>query len=158
MLRECSISAVSKYLRLSWDEADHIEEGALSKITCASMDMWQPYINAVESHVPGGMRTITHDPFHVIKKLNEAVDKDWYRDAMRSKLDPVKAVARMIHKRRDQVLNFFIHRVTNACSEGINSTIQALIKRANGYRKRERLKRDLLFHMGGLDLYPAINQ
>ncbi len=30
------------------------------------------------------------------------------------------------------------------------------VKRANGYRNRERLKRDLYFHLGGLNLYPAI--
>jgi transposase len=84
----------------------------------------------------------------------ESLFTEWYRDAMHSKLEPVKRVARMLKAHLPQVLNFFIHRVTNAYSEGINSIIQALIKRANGYRSRERLKRDLLFHLGGLDLYP----
>lgn len=88
----------------------------------------------------------------------EAMFSDWHRDAMRSRLEPVKRVARMLKNHLDQVLNFFIHRVTNAYSEGINSTIQALIKRANGYRSRKRLKRDLLFHLGGLDLYPTMAQ
>ena len=88
----------------------------------------------------------------------EAFFKDWYRDAMRSKLEPVKKVARMLKDHLVQVLNFFIHRITNAYAEGCNSTIQALIKRANGYRRRERLKRDLFFHMGGLDLYPDLVQ
>jgi transposase len=88
----------------------------------------------------------------------EALFNDWHRDAMRSKLEPVKRVARMLKNHLPQVLNYFIHRVTNAYSEGINSIIQALIKRANGYRSRERLKRDLFFHLGGLDLYPLISQ
>lgn len=88
----------------------------------------------------------------------EAMFNDWYRDAMRSKLEPVKKVARMIKAHLVQVLNVFIHRVTNAYSEGMNSIIQGLIKRANGYRKRERLKRDILFHLGGLDLYPEFVQ
>lgn len=82
---------------------------------------------------------------------------DWYRDAMRSRLEPVRKVAGMIRGHLGQVLNFFVHRVTNAYSEGINSMIQALVKRANGYRNRERLKRDLYFHLGGLNLYPAIH-
>lgn len=86
----------------------------------------------------------------------EAFFKDWYASAIRSKLEPVKKVARMIKEHLPQVLNFFIHRVTNAFSEGINSMIQELVKRANGYRNRERLKRDLYFHLGGLDLYPVI--
>jgi transposase len=206
------------------------DEDALEQIHCVSMDMWKPYINSVEQNLPAGKAAISHDPFHLIKNMNEAVDqvrrqevalltreqaeplkgtrymwlygfenlppkwgkrikefkqsqmktarawrlketlrgmyqcktwaqaeaffKDWNRDAMRSKLDPVKKVAKMIKAHLVQVLNFFIHRVTNAYSEGFNSTIQALIKRANGYRSRERLKRDLYFHLGGLDLYP----
>ena len=86
----------------------------------------------------------------------EAFYKDWNRDAMRSKLEPVKKVARMIKDHLNEVLNFFIHRITNAYSEGNNSMIQGLIKRANGYRNRERLKRDLFFHLGGLNLYPDL--
>ena len=86
----------------------------------------------------------------------EAFYKDWNRNAMRSKLEPVKKVARMIKDHLTEVLNFFVHRITNAYSEGNNSMIQALIKRANGYRNRERLKRDLFFHLGGLDLYPDL--
>lgn len=299
LLRDCSVSAAAKHLRLSWDEVDHIKERAvrrglerkvpvaakalcideksvgkghdyvtvvtkvtpdgpvvdhiadgrdeaalegywaglppeaLDAIRCVSVDMWKPYINSVAKAVPAGIQVVSHDPFHVVQHMNTAVDtvrrqeqpllgaeagrelkgtrfmwlygfenlpdkweermkamkdgktrtarawklketfrafyqcgnwaqakaffKDWYRDAMRSKLDPVKKVARMVRDHLEQVLNFFVHRVTNAYSEGLNSIIQALVKRANGYRNRERLKRDLYFHLGGLDLYPAIH-
>ena len=58
--------------------------------------------------------------------------------------------------RLPQVLNYFVHRVTNAFSEGMNSRIQGLIKQANGYRNRERLKRDLYFHLGNLDMLPIM--
>lgn len=298
LLRDCSITAASKHLRLSWDECDHIKAKAverglrrkgevlgralcideksvgrghdyvtvvtkvtesgpvldylgdgreeqaldgfwkasstavLEQVECVSMDMWKAYINAVEAHLPAGKQAITHDPFHIIQHMNKAVDdvrrqevnllspdkgkalkgtrpmwlygfenlpekwderlralKDsqmktarawrlketlramyqcenaaqagalftqWYRDAMRSKLAPVKKVARMLKNHLPQVLSYFIHRITNAYSEGMNSIIQALIKRANGYRSRERLKRDLFFHLGALDLYPSI--
>jgi transposase len=301
VLLDCSAEAARKYLRVSWDEIDHIkqkavdrglqrkgvvpsnaicldeksvgkgqdyltvvvkvpqkggpfvdyvgdgrdeaslagfwsghEEDALKAIRCASMDMWQAYINSVEANLPAGKAAITHDPFHIMQNMNKAVDevrrsevslareqdaaalkgtrfmwlygfenlpekwserirdlkdsqlktarawrlkeqlramyqcetwaqaesffKDWYRDAMRSKLDPVKKVARMLRERLPQVLNYFVFKVTNAYSEGMNSIIQALVKRANGYRNRHRLKRDLFFHLGGLDLYPAIAQ
>lgn len=296
VLRDCSAEAARRYLRVSWDEVDHIkqkavdrglrrkgtvqaaaicldeksvgrghdyltvvvkvtetgpivdyigdgreeaaldgfwshhDEEALNHIHCASMDMWKAYINSVEKNLPAGKAAITHDPFHIIQNMNKAVDQvrrkeiglmsaeeakelkgtrfmwlygfenlpekwnerlqalkdsqmqtarawrlkeqlramyqcenhaqaevffnDWYRDAMRSKLEPVKAVARMLRDHLPQVLNYFIFRVTNAYSEGMNSFIQALIKRANGYRNRHRLKRDLFFHLGGLDLYP----
>lgn len=86
----------------------------------------------------------------------EAFFKDWYSAAMRSRLDPVKKVARMIRDHLPQVLNYFVHRVTNAFSEGINSRIQGVIKQANGYRNRERLKRDLYFHLGDLDMFPNV--
>ena len=42
--------------------------------------------------------------------------------------------------------------------KGINSRIQHLIQKACGYRNRDRFKRDVLFHLGGLDLYPVIVQ
>jgi hypothetical protein len=29
------------------------------------------------------------------------------------------------------------------------------VKKAFGYRNRERFKIDILFHLGGLDLYPS---
>ena len=33
--------------------------------------------------------------------------------------------------------------------------IQHLIQQSCGYRNRERFKRDVFFHLGGLDLYPV---
>jgi transposase len=50
--------------------------------------------------------------------------------------------------------NAIVHRVSNASSESINSRVQALKKRANGYRNRERFRDAIYFHLGGLDLYP----
>lgn len=300
LLRDCSIRAAARHLRLSWDECDHIKARAVARglarkeevaskavcideksvgrghdyvtvvtkvteagpvldfigdgrdehaldafwaaqspaglehIGCVCMDMWRPYIKSVAAHFPGGIGAIVHDPFHIIQHMNKAVDEvrrgelrvlsdedakalkgtrqmwlygferlpekwnermrafkdsmfktarawrlketlralyqcadlaqaraffdQWYRDAMRSKLGPVKKVARMLKSHLDQVLSFFIHRLTNAYSEGMNSIIQALIKRANGYRSRERLKRDLFFHLGALNLYPNTDQ
>jgi hypothetical protein len=35
-----------------------------------------------------------------------------------------------------------------------NNRIAGLVKKAFGYRNRERFKTDILFHLGGLDLYP----
>ena len=206
--------------------------GPLERIGCASMDMWRPFINSASAALPQGEQAITHDPFHIVQHMNQAVDrvrrqeqplldtaarktlkgtrfmwlygfenlpakwtermaamkdgktrtarawrlkeifrsfyecenwaqaeaffKDWYSAAMRSRLDPVKKVARMIKDHLPQVLNYFIHRVTNAFSEGMNSRIQGLIKQANGYRNRERLKRDLYFHLGNLDMLPIM--
>ena len=79
----------------------------------------------------------------------------WYGWAIRSRLAPVKKVARMCKSHLGNLLTFFEHRLTNGPMEGLNNAIQGLIKKAFGYRNRERFKTDIFFHFGGLDLYPA---
>lgn len=85
----------------------------------------------------------------------ESYFAQWYAWAIRSRLDPIKKVARMLQRHRDRILNFFDHQLTNGPMEGLNNKIQSLIKKAYGYRSKERFKNDVLFHLGGLDLYPA---
>jgi transposase len=80
----------------------------------------------------------------------------WYGWAIRSRLQPVKKVARMFKRHLANILTFFTHRLTNGPIEGLNNKIQGLIKKAFGYRNKERFKTDVLFHLGGLDLYPAL--
>jgi len=80
---------------------------------------------------------------------------EWYGWAIRSRLEPVKKVARMLQRHLERILNFFDHRLTNGPIEGLNNKIQGLIKKAFGYRNKERFKTDVLFHLGGLDLYPT---
>ncbi len=78
----------------------------------------------------------------------------WYSWAIRSRLDPIKEVARMLKAHLDGVLNAIERGVTNARLEGINSVIQSLKKTARGYRNRDRFRNAIYFHLGGLDLYP----
>ena len=84
--------------------------------------------------------------------------RDWCRDAMATRLEPVKAVVRLFKKHWANIVTFFRYHLSNALAEGINSRIQHLIQKACGYRNRERFKRDVLFHLGGLDLYPRFAQ
>jgi transposase len=79
----------------------------------------------------------------------------WYRWAMRSRWEPIKRVARSVKAHRDNVLTYFTHRSTNAALEGLNNRIAGLVKKAFGYRNRQRFKTDILFQLGGLDLYPG---
>ncbi len=74
---------------------------------------------------------------------------------MRSKLEPVKKVARMLKDHLWGILNAIVLKVSNAKSEGINFKIQKLKSRACGYRNRSRFRRAIYFHLGGLDLYPT---
>ena len=84
----------------------------------------------------------------------ERMWRRWYGWAIRSRLEPVKRVARMIQKHWEGVLNAAAGNVTNALSEGLNSKIQWIKRKACGYRNRERFRNAIYFHLGGLDLYP----
>lgn len=79
----------------------------------------------------------------------------WYGWAVRSQLEPVKKVAMMFKRHLANILTFFTHRITNGPIEGLNNKIQGLIRKAFGYRNKERFKADVFFHLGGLNLYPA---
>ena len=78
----------------------------------------------------------------------------WYGWAIRSRLEPVKKVARMIRRHWEGVINAVMTDLTNARSEGINAKIQWIKQQACGYRNRERFRSAIYFHLGGLDLYP----
>jgi transposase len=84
----------------------------------------------------------------------ERMWRRWYGWAIRSRLEPVKRVARMIQAHWEGVLNAATTNVTNALSEGLNSQIQWIKRKACGYRNRERFRLAIYFHLGGLDLYP----
>lgn len=80
--------------------------------------------------------------------------RKWCREAMATRLEPVKKVVRIFKKHWKNIVTYFRHHLSNAASEGLNSRIQQLIQKACGYRNRTRFKRDVLFHLGGLDVYP----
>jgi transposase len=203
----------------------------LAQVEAVAMDMWQPFIDSTLAFVPEAEDRITHDPYHLVAHMNEAVNKvrkaehrelseqgdpsligtrmlwlygqenipplrqaefdrikvlnlrtsrawalkevfrnlwlsesrtkgenyfaRWYSWAIRSRLEPVKKVARMCKKRLGQILNYFDHKITNGPIEGLNNKIQGLIKKAYGYRNPKRFVTDIFFHCGGLNLYPA---
>lgn len=78
----------------------------------------------------------------------------WLGWAQRCRLEPMVAAGRMIRSHLEGVLNAVVSGVTNAVSEGLNSRVQMLKQRACGFRNKERFKRAIYFHLGGLDLYP----
>lgn len=82
--------------------------------------------------------------------------KRWLGWALRSRLQPVRTVARTIRKYLWGILNAIIYRVTNTTAEGFNSRIQQIKRKACGYRNRERFRNAIYFHLGGLDLYPEL--
>ena len=80
--------------------------------------------------------------------------KRWYNWAIRSRLEPMRQVAKMVKRRMEGLINAICHGVTNARAEGINSRIQWIKYTARGFRNRERFRRAILFHLGGLNMAP----
>ena len=80
--------------------------------------------------------------------------KAWIAKAMRSRLEPIKKVARMIRTHLWGIVNAMALGITNAASESINSKVQRIKRAACGFRNRDRFRNAILFHLGGLDLYP----
>jgi transposase len=78
----------------------------------------------------------------------------WYGWAIRSRLEPVKQVARMLHRHLDGVLRYVKHPITNGVAEGLNSKIMSIKRKAGGFRNAEHFTTAIYFHCGGLDLYP----
>lgn len=78
----------------------------------------------------------------------------WAALASRSKLEPMVRAARMVRTHLEGILNAVVLGVTNAAAESMNARIQRIKVMACGYRNRERFRNAILFHLGGLDLYP----
>ena len=82
----------------------------------------------------------------------------WYVLVMQSKLEAVKKVARTFKAHLAGIVSIFKHGFCNALAEGVNSRIQLLMQKSCGYRNRQRLKTDILFHFGGLNMDPLAAQ
>lgn len=76
----------------------------------------------------------------------------WYRWAIRSRLEPIKDVARTIKRHWDGILAWFDSRIANGLIEGINSLVQAAKAKARGYRTLRNLKAITYLIAGKLDL------
>jgi transposase len=85
-----------------------------------------------------------------------AVWRKWHGWALRSRLEPMKELARRLGARLSNILTFVEHRITNALSEGLNNAISTLIRRAYGFRNLKNQITTIYFYQGGLDLFPQI--
>jgi len=76
----------------------------------------------------------------------------WSNNAMRSRLEPVKKVVKMLRRHETGLLNYSRHRISNACAEGFNSAIQLIKANARGFRNFTHYRARILFHCGKLDM------
>ena len=79
------------------------------------------------------------DTVYASGNITEASERfdSLYRWLRKSRLEPMKKVALTLMEHKQEILNIFISRLTNAICEGINSMIQAAKRKARGYHTFE---------------------
>jgi transposase len=60
----------------------------------------------------------------------------------------------MVRRHLDGIVNAVMLGATNAAEESTNARIQGIKAMRCGYRNPERFRNAILFHLGGLDLFP----
>jgi transposase len=85
------------------------------------------------------MRLNFQDMWALSEQTAERFLKQWCGWALRSRLDPMRRVARTIKQHWDGVLRWFKTYISNGVLEGINSLLQAAKAKARGYRTTKNL-------------------
>jgi transposase len=78
----------------------------------------------------------------------------WHNWAVRSRLQPMVKVGRMLKRRFANIATYLRHRITNATSESLNAKIQWVKYTARGFRNKQNFVNAIYFHCGGLNLAP----
>lgn len=206
----------------------HLGPERTAQLEAISADMWEPYLIALRRKAP--QARIIFDRFHIVRHLNEAVDKvrrqlvaqlegqarkdlkntkfpllrartkrsrsdrntleeqvrsnrplyralllkddfmdlytykreawarkflnGWLHRAMRSRLEPIKKVARMIRSHLDGVLAWVTWKISNGRLEGMNNRIRLLSHRSFGLHSAEALIALVYLCCGGLRFRP----
>jgi transposase len=79
----------------------------------------------------------------------------WSNNTMRSRLEPIKKVVKMLRRHESGLLNFSQHHISNACAEVFNGAIQLIKANGRGLRNFTNYRARILFHCGKLDLSVA---
>jgi len=74
--------------------------------------------------------------------------EQWLSWAMRSRLNPIKEVAKTIKGHLSGILNAIVMKVNNGPAEGINSRIKTIKVRSRGFRNKKRFANAIYFHLG----------
>ena len=82
----------------------------------------------------------------------------WLSWALRCRLEPMKAAAKMIKAHLWEIINAVVLNVSSGPAESLNSRIKMIKAKRRGYRNKQRFINDIYFHLGGLDLYPRRGQ
>lgn len=83
--------------------------------------------------------------------------KEWTTRAMRSRIEPMKKVARMLRRHEDLLMNYFRakRQYTNAVVEGMNHKARVSLARSFGHRSFQVLQLALYHNLGNLPEPPS---
>jgi len=78
--------------------------------------------------------------------------ESWTKRAMRSRLEPMKRVARMLRKHEGLILNWFEAKgeVSSGAVEGLNNKIRVVTRRSYGFRTYKAMELALYHTLGKL--------
>jgi len=84
----------------------------------------------------------------------------WCTRTMRSKIEPMKKIARSLREHRELILNWFKaqKQFSSGAVEGLNNKIKTTTKKSYGFRSVEVLKIALYHTLGQLPLPPATHE
>jgi len=100
------------------------------------------------------MKLTFQDIYRTIWDVNVAdiAIQKWLSWAVRSRLEPIKSFAKMIKSHYSGILQFFKSKLTAGLTEGINSRIQEIKRRAKGFRNINNFISMIYLEAANLDL------
>jgi transposase len=84
----------------------------------------------------------------------------WYHRALRSRLEPLKRVARMLRAHRTLLLNWFRarHQLCTGATEGLNNRLKLTLRKAYGFRTFRAAEIALYHTLGALPRPPCTHR
>jgi transposase len=93
---------------------------------------------------------------HTQPDIVEPYLRRWCAAVMRSKVEPMKDVVRMIRRHWCQIINWTNSRITNGFLESLNGVFQAAKRKARGFREFRTIRAVIFLLAGKLD-FSGIN-
>lgn len=97
------------------------------------------------------MRLVLQEIYRYPASIAPYVMNDWISWAVRSHLEPMVNVAKMLKSHYDGVIRWFTSNLNNGLLEGINSLFQAAKRKARGYRSHKNMIAIVYLLAGKLD-------
>src|SRR5437867_3903173 len=108
-------------------------EEIVSKIVFICSDMWEPYLKLIREKCSDALHIL--DRFHIVAKMNKVLD-EWCRQTMRSRIEPMKKIARSLRQHRELILNYFRAQklISSGVVEGLNNKAKVTMRKSYGFR------------------------